>query len=81
MSTATLSSKGQVVIPKTIRDRLDLHAGDALDFLVQEDGDVILRPSAEDVGRLKGLLHRPGRKAVSLNGMKEAIRRRGGAGS
>ena len=49
MATATLTSKGQLVIPKPIRDHLHLHPGDTLDFLVQESGDVLMRPAVEDV--------------------------------
>jgi len=79
MATATLTSKGQLVIPKPIRDHLHLHAGDALDFLVQDSGDVLMRPAVEDVQRLKGLLRQPGRRPVSLETMRRVIRRRGGA--
>ena len=79
MATATLTSKGQLVIPKAIRDHLHLHPGDMLDFLVQESGDVLMRPAIEDVRSLKGILHRAGRKPVSLDAMREAIRRRGGS--
>jgi AbrB family looped-hinge helix DNA binding protein len=80
MPTATLSSKGQLVIPKAIRERLGLHPGDALDFLVQDNGDVVLRPAVEHVQSLKGLLHKPGRRPVSVEAMKRAIRRRAGGG-
>ena len=55
MPTATMSSKGQTVIPKAIRERLGLQPGDAVDFVVQDDGDVVLRPALEDVRRLKVL--------------------------
>ena len=79
MATATLTSKGQLVIPKLIRDHLHLHQGDTLDFLLQESGDVLMRPAVEDVRSLKGLLHKPGRKPVSLDAMRQAIRRRGGS--
>ncbi len=79
MATATLTSKGQLVIPKPIRDYLHLHQGDTLDFLVQEGGDVLMRPAIEDVRSLKGLLHKPGRKPVSLDRMRQAIRQRGGS--
>lgn len=81
MATATLTSKGQLVIPKPIRDRLRLHPGDTLDFLVQESGDVLMRPAVEDVRHLKGLLHKAGRTPITLNAMQQAVRQRGGARS
>jgi antitoxin PrlF len=78
MPTATLTSKGQTVIPKAIRDHLGLHPGDALDFVVQDNGDVLIRPATEDIRRLKGLLHRPGgdagvgRRNIAAN-MRETL--------
>ena len=77
MPTATLTSKGQTVIPKAIREHLGLQPGDALDFVVQDNGEVLLRPATEDIRRLKGLLHRPGRPPVSVAEMNRAIRNRG----
>ena len=41
MST-TLTSKGQVTIPKRIRDALDLAPGCAVDFAVNGEGEVVL---------------------------------------
>lgn len=79
MPTATLTSKGQLVIPKPIRDYLHLHPGDMLDFMVQESGDVLMRPAIEDVRKLKGVLHQPGRKPVSLDTLRKVIRQRGGS--
>ena len=76
MAIATLTSKGQIVIPKPIRDRLDLRVGDQLDFILQEDGTILLRPATEDVKSLKGALERPGRRTVSVAEMHEAIRQR-----
>lgn len=81
MATATLTSKGQLVIPKPIRDYLNLHAGDTLDFMVQETGEVLMRPAIEDVRSLKGVLYKPGRKPVALDAMRQAIRKRGGSRS
>ena len=78
MPKATLTSKGQLVIPKAIREHLGLKPGDKLDFVLQDDGDVLIRPAVEDVRRLKGLLHRPGREPVSVAAMNQAVRRRGG---
>jgi antitoxin PrlF len=77
MATATLTSKGQMVIPKPIREYLHLHAGDNVDFLVQDNGDVLVRPAVEDVRHLKGILFKVGRKPVSLKTMQEAVRQRG----
>jgi antitoxin PrlF len=42
MST-TLTIKGQVTIPKQIRDALGLEPGTRLDFAVNADGDVVLQ--------------------------------------
>lgn len=76
MPSATLTSKGQITIPKAVRDRLGLEAGDQLEFVFEAQGDrVVLRPGNRDAGRLKGLLHAPGRHPVSIREMDEAIRR------
>lgn len=74
MPTATLTSKGQITLPKTIRDRLRIHTGDAVDFLIGDDGEIRVRAGNEDVRSLQGLLHRPGRRPVSLEQMDDAIR-------
>ena len=41
--TTTLTTKGQVTIPKQIRDALDLQPGCKLNFAVNDDGDVLLQ--------------------------------------
>ncbi len=80
MPQASLSTKGQLVIPKAIRDHLRLHPGDAVDFVLQDNGDVVVRPAVEDVRSLKGCLRSRRRKPVSLEAMRQAIRRRAGGG-
>ncbi len=39
----TLTVKGQVTIPKQIRDSLDLQPGTQLEFTVNGDGEVVLQ--------------------------------------
>jgi AbrB family looped-hinge helix DNA binding protein len=73
MAAATLTSKGQTTIPKEIRDFLGIGPGDKLDFVVESDGRVILRPATLDVRQLRGMLKRSGRKAVTLQEMDKAI--------
>jgi antitoxin PrlF len=75
--TATLTSKGQLTLPKAIRDRLRLAAGDRVDFVVKDDGTVVLRPATLDVRELKGLLSRKGLKPLAVEEMNAIIRRRG----
>ena len=53
MPTATLTSKGQLTLPKTIRDRLRLGAGDRVDFVIKDDGTIVLRPATVDVRELR----------------------------
>ena len=50
MST-TLTSKGQVTIPKHIRDALGLGPGSAVDFELDEQGRVVLKPARAPRGR------------------------------
>jgi antitoxin PrlF len=74
MPTATLTSKGQLTLPKAIRERLRLQPGDAVDFVVAPDGEIYVRAGRVDVGELRGLLRKPGRRVVSLEQMDDAIR-------
>lgn len=69
---ATLTSKGQVTIPKEVRDALHLRTGDRLDFVVQTDGTVRVLPITGSVKRLKSLLPKPSRP-LTLDEMDAAI--------
>ena len=71
---ATVTSKGQVTIPKPIRDRLHLEPGDKIDFILDEAGDLRVTPVTAPVARLKGMVPKPG-CPVSLEEMDEAIAR------
>jgi AbrB family looped-hinge helix DNA binding protein len=72
MATATLTSKGQITIPKEIRDQLKLKPGDRIS-ITDENGRVVLRPKNGDLSKLVGMLHRPGVHRT-LEEIDEAIR-------
>jgi AbrB family looped-hinge helix DNA binding protein len=74
MSVATVTFKGQITIPKEIREHLRLHTGDKVDFLIEDSGKVILRSATSDVSKLEGILQRPGMKSVSIEEMSRAIK-------
>ena len=71
---ATITSKGQVTVPKSIRDRLHLKPGDKIDFVLEEDGGLRVTPVTASVTQLKGMVPRPG-FPVSVEQMDEAIAR------
>ena len=71
---ATVSSKGQVVLPADVRRRLGLVQGSVLRFVL-DDAGVRLLPPAGDVRRLKGLLPTPS-QPVSSEDMAETIAER-----
>ena len=78
MAVGTLTSKGQTTIPKSVRDRLALKAGDRLEFVVQDDGAILMVPATVSLDELEGMLPCPSRSAT-LDDMERAIRERGGA--
>ncbi len=76
MATATITSKGQTTIPKTVRQRLRLKAGDRVEFVVQDDGTALMVPATIRVADLEGILSPP-RKPVTVAAMNAAIRKHG----
>ncbi len=76
MATAVVTSKGQITIPVEIRKRIHLEAGDRVEFVENEEGQILLLPATTDISRLKGAVGKPS-KGLSLEEMNRAIRRRG----
>lgn len=73
MPTATLTSKGQITLPKDARERLGVVKGDVLELTYNSDGSIRLKPLIGSVRALAGLLHRPGQRTVSLEEMQASI--------
>jgi AbrB family looped-hinge helix DNA binding protein len=56
MPEARVTSKGQVTIPKAVRERLRIEEGDTVSFDVQDDGSVALKARNRPVESLFGIL-------------------------
>lgn len=69
----TVTDKGQLTVPKAIRERLDIRPGTKLDFEPMPDGTLRVRVLARGAGRLYGLLQRPGGKALDTAEMDAGI--------
>ena len=76
MALATITTKGQVTIPKSVRDSLMLNTGDKIEFLVTDKREAVIRPISKKVDEVFGILHKPGRKTVSVEEMDAKIKQR-----
>ena len=78
MTTATITSKGHVTIPKDVRSRLGIGTGDRVEFVEIQDGVFQIVAATQDVQALKGIVPKP-KKPVTIDEMNRAIAEMGGA--
>ena len=71
---ATLTSKGQITLPVSVRRALKLKTGDKLDFVVTEDGEIRGKPISNSLSSLAEILP-PTKRKLSLAEMDAAIRK------
>lgn len=76
MGQATLTTKGQVTIPKAVREQLDLKAGDRIDFIVNDSGEAVIRRVSRTAEEVQGMLAHRARTPVTVEQMDEAVRLR-----
>lgn len=74
MATAVVTSKGQITIPKEVRDALGISTGDRVEFVAEEKGVYKVVAATRDVRHLKGLVGKPPRP-VSVEDMNRAVAR------
>ena len=74
MAHATLTSKGQVTIPKIVREKLNLKTGDKIDFRLDE-GVVKLIPLSKTVSEVFGILERNSIKPVSIEQINKQLKK------
>ena len=70
---ATVTDKGQVTLPKAIRDLLNIRPGSRIDFQVTADKTLTAQVQTRGSEGLFGLLHRPGQRTISIEEMDDAI--------
>ncbi len=73
MATATLTSKGQLTIPKAIRDSLHLHTGDRVAFVIHGESEALLKPVTKSVDEMFGRLYNPKQPRRTVEDMKAAV--------
>lgn len=76
MTTATITSKGQITIPINVRSTLGLSAGDRIEFVEMDDGKFAIIPATHPVTALKGLIRKP-EQPVSIEQMNAVIAQSG----
>lgn len=68
-----MTSKGQITIPKLVRERLHLEPGDKVYFDVRDDGSVLMVACNEPVENLFGMLRqKAGKRAMTIEEMNPA---------
>jgi antitoxin PrlF len=78
MTTATLTSKGQITVPARVREALGVGTGDRVEFVEIAPGRYEFIAATRPITALKGMFGKP-RKPVSIEEMNAAIARRGAA--
>ena len=76
MSTATLTTKGQITIPAAVRASLGLETGSRIEFVEAANGQYLIVAATQPVQALKGLLRKPD-AAVTVAQMNAMITLRG----
>lgn len=71
--SAQLTSKGQLTVPKAIRDHLKVTSGDRIEFVEDENGRIYLRAKTVRAADLAGILKKPGQRMVTIEEMNDAV--------
>ena len=72
MATASLTSKGQITLPISVRKTLRLNPGDQVVFIEREDGEITVKAKKGNLMDLRGSLNWTG-KPATIEEMDEAI--------
>lgn len=71
---STVTQKGQVTIPKDVRDSLHLVTGDKVEFVHNERGEFVIKPVTRKVAEVAGILSSYKKvKPVNIEEMDQAV--------
>jgi AbrB family looped-hinge helix DNA binding protein len=73
MPYSRITSKGQVTVPKAVRDALGVVPGDRIAFRIEDDGRVLVEPETVDLLALRAFL-KPRRRGITVDDMETAVR-------
>lgn len=76
MTTATLTSKGQITVPAAVRTAMGVGVGDRVEFVEVAPGRYEVFAATRSVTALKGMFAKPA-EPVSIEAMNAAIAQRG----
>lgn len=76
MTTATLTSKGQITIPADVRRALNVQTGDRVEFVQVQPGRFELVAATRSVRELKGMFGKPAR-SLSIDDMNRLVAEQG----
>lgn len=68
---ATITSKGQVTIPKRIRDELGLSPGTEVEFIIEKDGTIRVQPKEPALERLRAIKEQLAAHDVDIEKMRQ----------
>ena len=76
MTTLTVTAKGQITLKQSILQRLGIQPGEKVTASFLPNGHLEIAPVREispDIRAVRGILHRPGMKTLTIEEMQEAI--------
>ena len=77
--SSKITSKGQITVPKVVREILAVQPGDRISFVIREDGTVTVEAESVALESLRGAIKSGGMR-VTVEQMNDAIRRGGSRG-
>jgi AbrB family looped-hinge helix DNA binding protein len=78
MQQTTLTSKGQITIPKLVIDALSLHAGDKIEFVLTKNNQVLLKSFTKEVDEMFGRLFKADCPAVDIAEIDALLKQKAG---